>query len=208
MGLQLITPPAVEPVTLGEMNIQLGLGPMESADQLQEQQIAEKVRPAIVAARQRCESICARAFITQTWEMKLQNFPYWHIDYKIPHRLDIQIPLPTFQTLDAFTYIDVGGVSQDMMATGGWGYQLVEGADTRPARLRPPIGRLWPVTLIEQADAVTIRFTCGFGDTASSLPYSVRNAVKILTEWYYNGAKGLEPEAVHALLAPYIVEVV
>lgn len=207
MALELITPPGAEPVTLAEMKVQCGLGPMEDTDQLREQLVAEKLRPAIVAARQRCEALCSRVFITQQWKMTLQHFPHWHIEYEIPFRLDIPVPLPTLQTIDDFTYIDIGGTVQPMSGSGAWGYQLVEGGDTRMARLRPPIGRLWPVTLIQQADAVSLTFTCGFGSTPAALPWAVRTAVKMMAQWLYDGAKGQEPEAVAALLSPYVIEV-
>ncbi|MDP9039834.1 MAG: hypothetical protein M3O02_11280 [Acidobacteriota bacterium] len=208
MSLHLVTPPAVLPVTLSELKLQLGFGPMEDTDQLREQIVAEQIRPAITAATDQCEAICARAFITQTWRMTLDGFPRWHERYEIEHRNDITIPLPTFQTLDAFTYIDPTGTVQDVMAAGGWGYQLVSGGDRQTARLRPKVAEPWPFTLVEQADAVAITFTCGFGDTPGAVPYAVRAAVKLCAEWIYNGSKGIQPPAIAALLSPYVIDIV
>jgi uncharacterized phiE125 gp8 family phage protein len=208
VSLALVTPPAAEPITLSEMKIQCGLGPMEDTDQLREQLVAEQLRPAIAAATQHCEGICARAFITQAWKFTLDRFPHYSDRYLVPDHQDIRLPLPTFQTLDTFTYADTAGVVQDNKATGAWGYQLVMGGDTRQARLRPPIARGWPLTQWHLADAVVMQFTCGFGPTPADMPWAVRTAVKIYAQWLYEGSKGSAPEVVVSLLTPYIIDIV
>jgi uncharacterized phiE125 gp8 family phage protein len=208
VSLQLITAPALEPITLSEMKIQCGLGPMEDSDQLREQILAEQLRPAMASAREQCEAMCARAFITQTWQMTLDRFPRWKEEYEVHHRLDIRLPLPTFQELVSFTYLDYSGTEQDMMVTGSWGYQLVKGGDTRMERIRPPAGRGWPITEWQSPDAVTISFNCGFGDMPADVPHAVRTAVEIMAQWIYEGCKGAQPQAIQALLTPYIIDIV
>lgn len=204
MSLTLIVPPAIEPVSLYEMKLQCGLSPFEDTDQLREQTLADDLRASIVAARQDCENLTGRAFITQTWQMTLSRFPRSGDEYQIHDRFDIPIPLPKFGKLVSFTFVDETQTVQDMMTTGGWGYQLVQGGDFQPARLRPPVLRSWPVTYFDQADAVVIQFTCGYGDTIGSVPLAIRNAIKVNAKWMYEGCRGDQPKAVRSLLNSYM----
>ena len=208
MSLTLITGPAVEPVTLAEMKLQCGLGPMEDSDQLREQTLAEQIRSAVQTARQHVENQLVRALMTQTWRLTLDRFPNGGGDYSGHNWLDIPLPLPKYQGLTAFTYLDYAGVSQDMTAPGAWGYQLVSGGDTRQACLRPPIGLGWPVTLWNRSECVAITFTCGYGDTPATVPGPIRNAVKLAAQHLFEQRSGPFPVAVDALLAPYVNQLI
>lgn len=165
MGLQLITAPAVEPVDVAEAMLQLGLGSPSDTDL--NDQLTAQLTGLVKAARRRCENITGRAFITQRWKYTLNRFPRRHGDYYEPLVHDIPMPLPNFQGLDAFTYIDVGGVVQDNMAQGAWGYQIVSGGDTRPAKIRPPYLQGWPPTQFHIADPVSFTYLCGYGNPAT-----------------------------------------
>lgn len=203
MSLTLITAPAVEPVTLAQMKLQCGFGPFEDSDQLREQTLAEQLRAAITAARQHVENVLARALITQTWTYTLDHFPYENAKYQNHHGHDIVLPLPKFQALDAFTYIDSAGNVQDMMAPGSWGYQLVSGGDTTPAKLRPPLFRYWPPTEYTACDTVVITFTSGYGATGASVPTAILSAIKIAAQHIFENRPGSFPTMVDMLLAPY-----
>ena len=203
MSLTLITGPALEPVTLSEMKLQCGFGPMEDTDQFREQTLAEQLRSAVAASRAHCENVTGRAFITQTWQLTLNRFPHPSSEYQIDQSLDIDLPVPKFLSLLSFTYIDVFLVTQDMMAATGWGYQLVMGGDTRPARLRPPLNFYWPFTRWGIADSVAITFTAGYGPTVDTVPAAIRNAIKIHAKWLFEGAVGNPPPAVDSLLSLY-----
>ncbi len=207
MSLTLIAAPALEPVTLNEMKLQCGFGPMEDTDQLREETLAEQLRDAIATARQDCENITSRALITQTWQLTLDQFPFQGSDYQVRHGHDIELPFPKFDALTAFTYLDTAGVQQDMLVSASWGYQLVSGGDTRTARLRPPVGRGWPPTQWWTADAVAITFTCGYGSAAAFVPKPIRNAIKIQAKWLFEGAVGPKPTAIANLLSDYIIPV-
>ena len=204
MSLTLITAPAVEPVTLSEMKIQCGFGPVEDTDELRSQVLAEDLRDAIRTAREHVENVLARALITQTWTLTLDRFPTPGPLYTGHGRFDIVIPLPTFQALNAFTYLDTGGNLQDMTAVDGWGYQLVSGGDTQPARLRPPVYLFWPPTEYTAADSVSLTFTCGYGDTPQSVPTAIRRAIRLVAQHIFENRPGAFPEAIDMLLTPYI----
>ena len=204
MSLELITPPALEPVTLSEMKLQCGFGPMEDTDQLREATLAEELRDAITSARQDCENITGRAFITQTWALKLDVFPHPGAEYLVHDRLDIELPIPKFAALSSFIYLDTTGAPQDMLAADSWGFQIAGGGDTQPARLRPPALRGWPITQWDTANAVTITYTCGYGDTPAAVPRAIRNAIKVQAKWLYEGAIGPKPTAIASLLSDYM----
>jgi hypothetical protein len=269
VSLTLITAPAIEPVTLHEMKLQCGFGPLEDTDKVRSEILAEQLRSAIAAARQDCEDITGRAFVTQTWNLTLDHFPRFSDEYLVHNRLDIGLPLPKFGSLTAFTYIDFAGVLQDNMAPGAWGYQLVAGGDTRQARLRPPVFMAWPWNLWHVANSVSITFKCGYGGpvtattTAASailtgpkwnqgdaglalsipgagvsgaalvttiasvdvngratlataatvavmnatayaggpVPATIRQAIKLNAQWFYDNCEGPQPPAVKALLS-------
>jgi hypothetical protein len=269
VSFTLITPPAIEPVSLYEMKLQCGFGPLEDTDKVRGEILADQLRPAIAAARADCENITGRAFVTQSWKLTLDHFPRYSDEYRIPNRLDIGLPMPKFGSLTAFTYIDYAGVLQDNTLPLAWGYQLVSGGDTRQARLRPPVFMGWPWTLWHVADAVSITFKCGYGGpvtvtTAAAsailtgpvwnqgdvglvisipgagvsgaklvtsiasvdvngqatlavaatgvvtnatayaggpVPSTIRQAIKLNAQWFYNNCEGPQPPAVKALLS-------
>jgi len=66
VGLKLVTPPAVEPVTLDEAKAHLRLDSNEDDTY---------VSALIAAARERVELFLRRALITQTFEFTLDGFP-------------------------------------------------------------------------------------------------------------------------------------
>lgn len=73
MGLKLITPPAIEPVSLPDIKQHLRIdSDLEDA----------VLSGFITAAREYCESYQNRVFITQTWDLFLDDFP--DSPFKIP----------------------------------------------------------------------------------------------------------------------------
>src|SRR5262245_1528310 len=67
-GLVLVTPPAVEPLTLGEVKVHLRVD--HTADD-------EDISDLITAARELCEEQSGRSLATQTWRLELDRFPAW-----------------------------------------------------------------------------------------------------------------------------------
>lgn len=83
MYLRLVTPPAVEPVTLEEAKQHLKIDGNED-DSL--------INALITAARQRAEEYTRRAFITQTWEVAVDSVTS-----------TLCLPRPPVQTIEAVT---------------------------------------------------------------------------------------------------------
>ena len=66
MGLQLVTPPAAEPVSLSEAKEHSRITGTDEDD---------LITTFIEAAREYCEEYQNRAYITQTWDLSLDEFP-------------------------------------------------------------------------------------------------------------------------------------
>ena len=57
-SIALIAGPVAEPVTLNDVKLQLGFGPMQDSDRAASQILNEKLRAYIVAARRWAEGWC------------------------------------------------------------------------------------------------------------------------------------------------------
>lgn len=162
MGLRLITPPAVEPVSVADVNAHLRI-----ADPAEATVISRLIR----AAREWAEQYQGRRMITSVWDWTLDRFPrggrtlrpYWG-------------PL---QSIDAISYRDTNGVTR----------QLAEGTDYDVDLADPP--RIvaidgWPDTDC-LPNAVTIRYTAGYGDTPQHVPAATQMALlQLVGHWYEN----------------------
>lgn len=171
MSIQLIQGPVAEPVTLNDVKLQLGFGPMQDSDRLASQIVNEKLRAFTIAARQDCENWTNRVFITQTWQLLRDSFPGHNLRYDWNGYPEIELPKPPFQSVLSFTYIDVAGSPQTLTqdttygtnpANPQYGYQLERGSETQPGRLLPPFARPWPPTRMVPANVI-VRFRCGYG---------------------------------------------
>ncbi|KKM90426.1 hypothetical protein LCGC14_1238730 [marine sediment metagenome] len=127
----------------------------------------------IKAARFYCEDFQKRAYITQTWELWLDRFP--RVDF-------IEIPLPMLQSITSVKYFDV----DDTEAPFSSGSYFVD-TKSEPGRVALNFGEQWPTTTLRPANGVVVRFVAGYGDAASNVPESIRQAILLtLGNWYEN----------------------
>jgi uncharacterized phiE125 gp8 family phage protein len=131
----------------------------------------------IMAAREYCETFQRRAFITQTWELWLDDWP---------ESGQIMIPLPPLQGIDSVKYYDVDDNELEMAANNYF-------VDTKnePGWIALAYGSAWPTITLRPANGVCITFTAGYdaegSDGAALVPESVRLAIKLLVgHWYEN----------------------
>ena len=107
--LVLISPPAVEPISVTDVQNQA---------RLSDAQITEEgnyiTTLLIPRARHKIEGHLRRALITQTWLYKRDGFPGPHPSYESHGYPEIRIPKPPFQSLILFQYVDVAGVLQTL----------------------------------------------------------------------------------------------
>lgn len=160
--LTLKTAPTTEPILLGEAKEYLRLD-TDTEDFY--------INGLIIAARKYCENFQSRAYITQVWEMSLDDFFEDIYD----------IPKGNLQTIDSITYKDSAGTTTTLAAT-----EYVYSARGTLGRLCPAYGKSWPTFTPHPLDAIVITFTCGYG-TADDVPETVKQAMYLLiSHWYEN----------------------
>ncbi|HUJ04057.1 MAG TPA: head-tail connector protein [Rhizomicrobium sp.] len=197
MPLELVTPPAAEPVTLSDAKLHLKVDTGDD-DAL--------ITSLIAAARARAEWHTGRAFITQSWRLWLDGWPGARGDGGLPPALSatppvpISIPLPPLASVDSITTYAMDD-SATVMDTSM--YQ----ADTAsaPGRIALKVGVAPPVNL-RSLNAIAIAFTAGYGASASDVPDAILRAIlMIVADLYANrGDAGVETSAAAlATLAPY-----
>ena len=180
MPLQLITPPAIEPVTLDEAKAHLKVDTSDD-DAL--------IASLIASARARAEWHMGRALITQGWTLWLDCWPGV-----------IEVPLPPLQAVTNITAYALNDAAT-VLDPATW---QVDNSSA-PARIALKANASPPVNL-RSLNAVAVAFTAGFGDGESDVPAPVREAIlQMVAEAYAN--RGDAPSAVPlsalALLAPY-----
>lgn len=154
MPLELVTPPAEEPLALAAAKRHLRVDESNTADD-------DVIASMIVAAREWAEHYMLRAIITQTLRLSLDAFPAGAII----------VPRPPLQAVDHIEYVDPDGVTQILDPT-----YLVDAA-SEPARIFPPHGEAWPATR-DTPNAVRVEYTAGYGD-ASAVPAAVVAAIRL-----------------------------
>ena len=184
MPLQLVTPPALEPVTLGDAKAHLKV---DTADD------DALIATLITAARARAEWHSGRAFIAQDWILWLDAFP---------DDGTVDIPLPPLVGVASVTLYDW----QNADSTVDPARYLVDTA-SQPGRLVFDCTFLPPSTL-RRRNALAIAFTAGYGAGADDVPADIREAIlEIVADLYVHRGDGpeMEPLPPLALLAPYRV---
>lgn len=180
-NLTLVTPPSIEPLTLAEVKSYLKVD--YDSDVVEDAYI----QSLITVAREWCETYQKRAYITQTWELALQEFPEAHTDSLSDYTETniIEIPKGKLQTINSFTYKDVYGNAKN----------LVENTDyivsTRGilGKVCPPYAKIFPVEPLWPLDPIIINFTCGYGTKPEDVPTKVKQAMYLLiSHWYENRA--------------------
>ena len=169
MPLQLVTPPAEEPVSLAEAKQHLRVD--SGDDDL-------LIGSLISAARQAAETKTGRQLITARWKLVLDAFPgpslmqsATGVSFSLPGHAILLAKCPV-QSVVSIEYLDMNGTTQVMPAS-----DYVLDAACEPARLTPAFGKTWPPTL-PQMGAVSVTFDAGYG-TASAVPEGLKSWIKL-----------------------------
>lgn len=141
----------------------------------------------IKSAREQVESDCERAFLEQTWRLKLEQFPrptpYYAGNLSQANFNIRQIELRRCPVIAivAFTHIDTAGESQSLDVDDDY----LQNLEHEPGLLTPPARQSWPACL-PQMGCVTIDFTCGYED-ADHVPERAKQAMRMLiAHWWRN----------------------
>lgn len=189
MGLRLLLPPVVDPVTVAEQKAFMRVDiPDEDA----------QIAAFITAARRAAESLTGRAFVTQQWKATFDS---------IPLGKRIELPVAPVVSVESVSLADDNGVLHALDVAA---YQT--DIISEPARItlhtysRPPHWR----HRINVAEAV---FTCGYGADGTSVPEPLKLAVRFMAAHFHENRAAVSdaanirfeelPMGVRYLLAPY-----
>lgn len=181
MKLKLVTPPAVEPVDLyADIKPQLRIDPTDTY-------YDEVLIPLVVAAREWCETYQNRAYITQTYELALDEWPEGKM---------ISLPRPPLTSVESVRFTDFMGV------TTTWGQENYVVDDfSEPARLVRAHNVSWPSVSLSPTNGVKIRYTAGYGNDSKSVPAKVKQAIILLVNAWFDNPDCEPPQAVKSLLS-------
>lgn len=168
-GLRLITPATDEPVTVDEAKAQCQLpeGMLSHNAMLEE---------LIFAARHLVEERIGRQLLAATYELVLDRFP--------GNARALDLPRAPLIDVELVQYLDPAGVLRTWDDD-----QYIVSTAREPGRLALAAGASWPSTL-HQADAVTIRFQCGY-TTPALVPPIIRRAILMLVAHWFNNREAV-----------------
>jgi uncharacterized phiE125 gp8 family phage protein len=124
----------------------------------------------ITSAREYAEDVTNRAFLTQTWDLYLNEFPA--VDY-------IKLPFGNLQNVPAtqsVKYKDHEGTETTLTVTTDY---LWETNGPQFGRVVLPYGVSWPSVTLYPSNPITIRFVCGW-TTAALMPNKIKSAIKMI----------------------------
>lgn len=194
MAVKVITAPTVEPISLEQAKAHLRVDTTDQDD---------LIESLITAAREKVEEDTGRALITQTLEIALDYFVeppdlrYVTLPYLTPAKA-ILLPRPPLIALKRISYYDGDGniiLLHDEVGSPTMVSDLVVDTYSCPGRLVPVSGGNWPAVQ-DRANAVTIRYTAGYGADGESVPMPIRQAMLLIIGHYHEN-----PSAVGETLA-------
>lgn len=194
--LELLIPPAAEPISLSDARAHLRLDATGSPPSHPDDALVESL---ITAARQHLDGkhgILGRALVTQTWRLKLGGWP---------SSRRIALPLAPFQSVAAINYRDEDDVLQPFAATSYSAHrdEMERGMVTIHSDVLLPRTR-------DRVDAVVVDFVVGYGGP-SDIPAPLVHAMKLHIGAMYEHREAavigatpqVMPFAYDMLVAPY-----
>lgn len=125
----------------------------------------------ITVARQDCEKFQRRSYLTQTWELWLDDWPDEdHID----------LPLPPVQSVTSIKYYD----TSDTEATFSSDDYFVD-TKSEPGRVALNYGENWPTTTLRPTNGICVTYKTGYGDERSDVPSNVKQAMLLIIGHLY-----------------------
>jgi len=213
-GLQLVSPPATEPLSVdGDVRPWLRLE-VSDDDTL--------LAGLVTSAREYVERAAGLQLMPATWLLTSDRFPRYSSsavwqqysdglwDQRIPQtelsgrwwpdKAAIRLPRPPLQSVTSITYVDGTG-AQVTLAPANY---LVDTA-RMPGRITPSYGNIWPI-IRQQLNAVQVTFVAGFsplGTAPYPLPWALKTAMLLLlADWYENrGETAPAPTVLDRVLA-------
>ena len=184
---KVVTPVAVEPLTVPEVRLHLRLDASTTEDSL--------LFSLIKTAREYCEKYTGRALAPQTLEVLMDAFPCaWAIS----------LPMAPLTSVTSIKYTDSAGTETTLAAS-----EYIVDTDSRVGRVVLAYGKTWPTFDPYPSNPIRIRYVAGY----TKAPEPIVQAMKLLVGYWYNAREADAPTtdrgsaspefAVKALLSPY-----
>lgn len=177
MASLLISPPALEPLTLDDAKLFLRV------DGIAEDSL---IAALIAAARQHAEAVTGRALITQGWRIVLDAWPKRRI---------VRLTRAPVQTVDAVTLRAADG-TPSLVDPALYGLDRA----TQPPRLVVSERAGAPGSAV---NGIEIDFTAGYGAPSDVPPALLLAVRRLAAHWYEHRDTRDVPAPVAGLLAPY-----
>ncbi len=161
MAYQVVTGPTSEPITLTEAKLQCHV------DQTVEDTL---ITGYIGAAREWCEAIDWRAYITQTIDLYLDAWPASGV---------IELPRPPLQSVTSIKYTDDASIEATFAASN----YIVDAVST-PGRIVLKSNASWPSVTLQEVNGIVVRYIAGW--TTATIPGRIRQALLLLVAHWYN----------------------
>lgn len=164
-GLRIVTPAAVEPVSLGEVKNHARV------DETEDDALIDIMIPA---ARELVERFLDRQLITATLEITLDRFPGGAFSFGgILHGQTgtIFLPRSPLDTVNSITFVDVSGSTDTVPLT-----DVIIDKNSEPARITPKSGTVWATTEL-QINSVIVNYKAGYGAVGPDVPATIRMAI-------------------------------
>lgn len=158
--VSLVAAPAAEPLTTAEAKEHCRV--TSSSDDTY-------IARLVSAARRRCEQETGRRLITQTWDLKLSEFPNGDL---------LELQLSPVQSITSVKYYDGVGTQRTWASAE---YELLAGSVPRLALL-PSYS--WPAVQIGRAMPIEIRLVCGYGN-AAAVPEDLKQWMLVMISGMY-----------------------
>lgn len=188
MSVILLTPPALEPVTLADIKHFLRIEYNDDDD---------VIAALIATARVHVEAKTRRALITQTWRLTRDVWPAAGLLPILPVPLRAVTAIGVYRDDGMLQMLDVDSFHIDAVAAPAV-LTLERGAQPTPGRL---------------SGGIEIDVEVGYGDAANDVPAPLCQAIRLLVaHWYENrrlvaasGEVASMPASVSSLIAPFRV---
>jgi uncharacterized phiE125 gp8 family phage protein len=208
-GSVLVTAPATEPVTAGELRTHLRVDATELPD--------GEANALIAEARQMIEQITGLAFISQSWRLSIDRWPggqeaWWdgvrqmsiNQLYAPSYITSVELPRWPLASVTSVTVYDED--SNSSAVTVGTTFDV----DTyqTPGRMTLKRGSTWPIAL-RANNAIEIIYVAGYAN-AAAVPAILKRAIKQLAAFLYTNrgdvcepADAMEKSGANQILALY-----
>jgi uncharacterized phiE125 gp8 family phage protein len=167
--VKITTKPEIEPISLVDAKLHLRIdGDAENST----------IDRLIGMARQHCEDVARRAFITRTFTAKLDAWP---------PRDRMIFPYPPLVGVTSVSYTDKDGVT----ATWSSSNYIVDN-HSEPGQLVLKTDVAWPTEVtLQSVNGITVVFTAGYGTTAKSVPNRYRQAMLLMLGHLYENREAV-----------------